>query len=261
LIRIEKITAQLKTDFIGREIIYSEKLSSTNTTAKEQAERDVKEGTTIIAEAQTKGKGRLERRWVSPKGGVWLSIILRPHMSPEDAAKIALTTAVAAAKTLRKLYGLNAEIKWPNDVLIDGRKVCGILTEASLKRRTVNFVVVGIGINVNFPLNALSQDLEATATTLKEVLQKEVDIEELICVLLKEFEECYERFKRKEFGVLLSEWRSMASFLGKRVEVISFTENFHGIAVDVDENGALIVNLENGTERKIVAGDVTVREV
>ena len=108
MIRIEKITAQLKTDFIGREIIYFEKLSSTSTTAIEQAERDVKEGTTIVAEAQTKGKGRLERRWVSPKGGVWLSIILRPHMSPEDAAKITLTTAVAAAKTLRKLYGLNA---------------------------------------------------------------------------------------------------------------------------------------------------------
>jgi BirA family biotin operon repressor/biotin-[acetyl-CoA-carboxylase] ligase len=262
LSRIEKITAKLETDFVGREIYYFEKLSSTNITAKEQAEKGANEGTTIIAETQTTGKGRLNRRWFSPKGGVWFSIILRPQMRPEDAAKITLITSVAVAKTLRKLYGLSAEVKWPNDVLIHGKKVCGILTEASLKRRTVNFVVVGIGINANFSLNALPEDLATTAvTTLKEVLQKEVDREELICVLLKEFESCYERFKRREFESLLSEWRSMTSFLGKEVEVVSFAERLHGMAVDIDENGALIIKLEDGTKRKIVAGDVTVREV
>lgn len=261
MIKIEKITAQLKTAFIGREIIYFEKLSSTNTAAKEQAERGAIEGTTIIAETQTKGKGRLDRRWISPKGGIWLSIILRPQMSPEDTAKITLTTAVAVAKTLRRFCGFGAEIKWPNDVLIHNKKICGILTEASLEGKNVNFVVVGIGINVNFPLNALPKHLEAAATTLKEVLQKEVDREELVCVLLKEFEDCYERFKRGEFGDLLSKWRSVATFLGKEVEVISFAERLRGVAVDVDENGALIIKLENGKKRKIVAGDVTVRGV
>lgn len=111
MIKIEKITAKLDTDFIGREIYYFEKVSSTNTTAKEQAEKGAKEGTTIIAETQTKGRGRLNRRWVSPKGGVWLSIILKPQINPKEASKITLTTAVAVAKTLHRLYGMNAEIK------------------------------------------------------------------------------------------------------------------------------------------------------
>lgn len=148
-----------------------------------------------------------------------------------------------------------------NDVLINGKKVCGILAESSLKEKTVEFVVVGIGVNADFMLNALPKDLQTTATTLKTVLQEEVDREELICAFLKEFEQCYERFKEGEFGGLLSEWRSMTSFLGKKVEVVSFAEKFRGVAVDVDENGALIVKLENGAERKIVSGDVTVREV
>ena len=182
-------------------------------------------------------------------------------MNPRDASKITTATSVAVARTLRKLYGVSAEIKWPNDVLIQGKKVCGILTEASLKGRTVNFVIVGIGVNANFALNALPKDLKATAATLKEVLQKEVDREELICILLKEFEECYERFRRKEFEDLLSEWRTMASFLGKEVEITSFAERLCGLAVDVDESGALVIKLEDGTERKIVAGDVTMREV
>lgn len=260
MIRIERITAKLETDFVGREIYYFLKLSSTNTTAKEQARKGAKEGATIIAETQTRGKGRLNRRWISPKGGVWLSIILRPQINTEDAAKITLTTAVAVAKTLRKLYRLRAEIKWPNDVLVHSKKVCGILTEASLEGKTVNFVVVGIGINVNFALNGLPENLKTTATTLKEMLKKDVDIEELICQLLKEFEECYKQFKEKEFRNMLTEWRSMASFLGKKVEIVSFAERLHGVAVDVDGKGALVVKLEDGTRRKIVSGDVTVRE-
>ncbi len=260
MIRIERITAKLETDFVGREIYYFAKLSSTNTTAKEQAENGAKEGTTIIAETQTRGKGRLNRRWISPKGGVWLSIILRPQINTEDAPKITLATAVAVAKTLCKLYGVRAEIKWPNDVLVHNKKVCGILTRASLEGRTVNFIVVGIGINVNFALSALPEDLKTTATTLKEMLKKDVDIEELIYQLLMEFEECYKQFKEKEFRNVLTEWRSMASFLGKKVEIVSFAERLHGMAVDVDGKGALIVKLKDGTKRKIVSGDVSVRE-
>ena len=261
MIRIEKMTAKLETDLIGREICYFEKLASTNTTAKEQAKNGAKEGTIVIAEAQTRGKGRLNRRWISPKGGMWLSIILRPRITATDAAKITLFTAAAVAKTLRKLYGLKPQIKWPNDVLIDNKKICGILTEAAFKEKVVDFVVVGIGINANFTLsNTLPKELQRTATTLKEVLKKNVHLEDLVCFLLKEFEERYRRFNEREFEDLLSEWRSMASFLGKKVEIASFDERLFGVAVDVDRNGELIIRLENGQKRKIASGDLIARE-
>ena len=261
MIKIEKIMAQLETEFIGREIHNFEKLSSTNTTAKEQAEKGAKEGTTIIAETQTSGKGRMNRPWVSPRGGVWLSIILRPHIDTEDASKITLTTAVAVTGILRRLYNVTAEIKWPNDVLIDNKKVCGILTEARLRGKTVNFVVVGIGINANFSIQALPEELRASATTLKEVLGKSVDREKLVAALLKEFEDCYKAFKNEESGKMLEEWRGMAGFLGKEVEITSFEEKVRGVAVDIDENGALIIKLKNGERRKVLSGDVTVRGV
>jgi len=260
LIRIEKITSKLETDFIGREIHYFRKLSSTNTTAKEQAKKRAKEGTTIIAETQTNGKGRLNRRWISPKGGIWLSIILRSKVTAEDAAKITVTTALAVAKTLLILYGLKAQIKWPNDVLIQNKKICGILVEATLKEKTVDSLVVGIGLNANFTLRDLPQGLQTTATTLEEVLKKKVELEELICLILREFEEYYKRFNEKEFSDLLSEYRSMASFLGKKVAITSLNETMTGVAIRVDKNGELIIRLQNGIKRSIVSGDLVVIE-
>lgn len=251
--------AQLETDFIGREIHYFEKVSSTNTVAKQQARKGAKEGTTIIAETQTRGRGRLNRAWVSPRGGIWLSIILRPRITAEDSLKMTLTTAVAVAKTLREVFGLKAEIKWPNDVLIDDKKVCGILAEASLRGKTVDFIVIGVGINANLDAEALSKEVQTTATTLKEVLKTEVDREKLVCLFLKEFEIHYKTFKAKKFETLLNQWRSMAGFLGKKVTISGSGEKFEGVAMDVDENGALLVRLANGTVRRVLSGDVTVR--
>jgi BirA family biotin operon repressor/biotin-[acetyl-CoA-carboxylase] ligase len=261
MIKVEKIMSMLETKFVGREIHYFQKLSSTNTVAKEHAERGAKEGIVIVAETQTQGHGRLNRPWISPKGGVWLSIILRTKIAVEGAPKITLITSVAVAKTLHCLYGLTTGIKWPNDVLIDGKKVCGILTEGSTSGKNVNFIVVGIGINANFNLKALPDNLRITATTLKEVLGKQVDREKLICVLLKEFEERCRLFKEKKLGRLLGEWREMAGFLGKKIEVTSFEENWLGRAIDVDEGGALIVELENSERKRVLSGDVTVREI
>jgi BirA family biotin operon repressor/biotin-[acetyl-CoA-carboxylase] ligase len=261
LIEIEKIMAQLQTSFIGREIHYFEKLSSTNTSAKQQARKGAKEGTTIIAETQTQGRGRLKRPWISPRGGIWLSVILRPATPVADVPKITLTAAVAVARTLRKMFGLKAEIKWPNDVLIDSKKVCGILTEATLKEKTVDFAIVGIGINANFPRDVLPKELQTAATTLKEALKRDIDQEKLVCILLKELEDRYKMFKEGRFEELLNEWRGMANFLGKEVEIASFGEKFRGVAVDIDEYGALIVKLANGTTRKILSGDVSLRKI
>jgi BirA family biotin operon repressor/biotin-[acetyl-CoA-carboxylase] ligase len=261
MIKVEKILSMLKTEYVGREIHYFQKLSSTNTVAKEQAKKGAKEGTVIIAETQTQGHGRLNRLWISPKGGAWLSIILRPQIAAEEVPKITLITSVAVAKTLHRMYGLKTEIKWPNDVLIDGKKVCGILTEASTNGKNEKIIVVGIGINANFTLEGLPSNLWMTATTLKEGLRKNVDIEKLICALLKGFEEYYKLFKRKKFKKLLEEWREMAGFLGKKIEVTSFGEDWVGRAIDIDESGALIVELEDGERKRVFSGDVTVREV
>jgi BirA family biotin operon repressor/biotin-[acetyl-CoA-carboxylase] ligase len=258
MIKVKKIMNMLETEYVGREIHYFQKLSSTNTVAKEQAKKNAKEGTVIIAETQAQGRGRLNRPWFSPKGGVWLSIILRPEIAAEEAPKITLITSVAVAKTLHQLYGLKTEIKWPNDVLIEAKKVCGILTEASTEEKKANIVIIGIGINANFALEALPNNLRMTATTLKEVLRKNVNIEKLICVLLKEFEECYRLFKQKKVKELLEEWRKMAGFLGRKIEVASFGENWVGKAVDIDESGALIVELVDGGRKRVLAGDVTV---
>ncbi|HVP41635.1 MAG TPA: biotin--[acetyl-CoA-carboxylase] ligase, partial [Candidatus Krumholzibacteriaceae bacterium] len=126
MIKVEKIMSMLETEYVGREIHYFQKLASTNTVAKEQAKKGAKEGTVIIAETQTQGRGRLDRQWLSPKGGVWLSVILRLAIATEEAPKITLITSVAIAKTLHRLYGLKAGIKWPNDVLIGNKKVCGV---------------------------------------------------------------------------------------------------------------------------------------
>ncbi|MBX5326818.1 MAG: biotin--[acetyl-CoA-carboxylase] ligase [Candidatus Bathyarchaeia archaeon] len=261
MLEIERIMRLLETEFVGREIHYYEKISSTNTVAKQQARDDAREGTTIIAETQTQGKGRLNRPWISPKGGIWLSVILRPQITVEDALKITLATAVAVAKTLYNMFDLRAEIKWPNDVLVDNKKLCGILTETSSRKKNVDFVVVGIGLNANFDSKTLPEELQTVATTLKEVLKKEIDREKLICRLLKEIEDLYKTFKAKNFETLLNEWRAFAVFLGKKVEITNFKEKFEGVAVDVDDTGALLVKLADGTMRKVLSGDVTVRLV
>lgn len=251
--------AGLVTDFVGREILYFPKLLSTNATAREQAEAGAKEGTAVIAETQTEGRGRLQRPWISPKGGIWLSIILRPKISAQDAQKMALTTAVAIAKTLNKRFAVKAQIKWPNDVLIGNKKVCGILIETTIRGKMANVVIVGIGINANFSVQALPGELRATATTLQDVMGRRIDMEELIRDSFMEVEDYYNLLKARKFETLMNDWRSLAGFLGSEVEVTGFGKRLRGIALDIDEDGALIIKLDTGENRRIVSGDVSVR--
>jgi len=260
LMEPKKIKNGLRTDFIGREIHHFTKLSSTNNLAKELAMKGVKEGTIIIAETQSRGRGRVGRRWVSPKGGIWFSTILRPQVSPKDALKLTFMTAVAVAKTVRKTFNLNAEIKWPNDVLINGRKVCGILTEMSTRGNIVDFVVIGVGINANVDVDALPEYLKGSVTSLEKEMKGEVERESFLRALLEELEHYYKMFERKGFDIILEEWKSLSSLLGAYVEILSFDEKIEGLAIDVDQNGALIIKLKDGPIRKVMSGDVTVRK-
>jgi len=168
--------------------------------------------------------------------------------------------SVAVAKTINKLFDLKAEIKWPNDVLIKGKKVCGILTETHTKGESLNFAVVGVGINANFSLKDFPADLRGASTTLKEELKNEIDCERFLRSLLEETEYYYNMFNQGKFKAILTEWKHLSKFLGSYVEVTSFEEKVEGWATDIDENGALIIQLKDQTTRKIFSGDVTIRK-
>jgi len=248
----------MRTKIIGGTLHFFRELPSTNDMAKELAIRRAKEGTVIVAETQTRGRGRMGREWASPKGGLWFSIILRPKVSPKDAPKLTLMMSVAVAKTIKKLFDLEAEIKWPNDVLLNGKKVCGILTETHTTGGFLNFAAVGVGINANFSLNDFPANLRDSSTTLQEELRREIDCEVFLRSLLEETEHYYDMFTRGKFNLILAEWRHLSKFLGSYVQVTSFGEEVEGWATDIDENGALIIKLRDQSTRRIISGDVSI---
>ncbi|OPY30068.1 MAG: putative biotin ligase [Methanocella sp. PtaU1.Bin125] len=238
----------LQTKLIGRRVVHLNTTGSTNTVARQMAEEGVEEGTVVIAETQTRGKGRLGRKWITKPGGVWMSVILKPDIGPAHAAGITLLAAVSVTKALREA-GAEAVIKWPNDVLVSDKKICGILTEMSAETDAVSFIVLGIGVNVNN-----DPPLE-TATSLKAELGHEVNRVKFVQSLLESLEEDYLTFKERGFEPILWSWRRYSDTLGRPVEVTYQDETIQGIAQDVSASGALIVQLKDGGTRKIVSGD------
>ncbi|NIP67208.1 biotin--[acetyl-CoA-carboxylase] ligase [Candidatus Bathyarchaeota archaeon] len=254
-----RIREGLQTDFIGQELYYQAEVTSTNDLAKELAEKGSKEGTVVLSETQSQGRGRHGRRWESPAGGVWLSIILRPKIEPQEASKLTLTAGVAVARVLRETFDLKAEIKWPNDLLIHGRKVCGILTETSTTGEALDFVVVGLGVNSNVDLDSLPDTLRGSVTSLKEELKGEINQQEFLRALLEKLEQYYKLFIQMEFDSILEEWRRLATLLGRYVEITSLDEKIKGQVVDVDQNGALMIRLPDGSLKRFVSGEVTLQ--
>jgi biotin-[acetyl-CoA-carboxylase] ligase BirA-like protein len=246
----------LHTRILGQAALYFRTLTSTNDIAKQLAIRGTKEGTIVLAENQSNGKGRLGRKWVSPEGGLWFSMILRPKVKPKHALKLTLLGSVAVVKTVNKLYGLRAEIKWPNDVLINQKKVCGILTESGIKGKNLNFAVLGFGINANLDLEAFPQHLRGSATTLKAQLRKDISRGILLCRLLENVEAYYDLFRNKKFETILGDWRRLSGFLGSYVEILDDQQKIEGRALDLDSDGALIVRLKDQSIRKVISGDV-----
>ncbi|HTD48219.1 MAG TPA: biotin--[acetyl-CoA-carboxylase] ligase [bacterium] len=244
------------TRLIGRYIRWHESLPSTNDVALRLADVGVPEGTVIVAEEQTAGRGRRGRAWASPRGGIWLSVILRPGIPVERVPLIALSAAAATAQAIREATGLPARVKWPNDVLVDGKKIVGILAEAGAGGE---WVVVGIGINANIPLEALPQATGSPATSL-QALGHPVDQEALITLVLRELEGAYDLLKSGGFRATLRRWREMTDTLGRPVRVEMPDAAIEGVAQDIDETGALLVRLEGGSVRRVVAGDLRVRE-
>lgn len=255
-----KLQEGSRTRLLGRSIFFSEEVASTNEWAKKLASQGAPEGWVAIAETQTHGRGRLDREWVSPLGGLWFSLILRPKQRLAKAAKLTFVAGIAVAETLHEQYGLRTQTKWPNDVLVSGRKICGILGEASMTGKEVNAVVLGIGINANFDAErVLPESIRARATSLETELRRRIQLEELFIRLLEKLEAAYALYNRRGFSSILKQWKRYAVFLGQEVEVTDRNEKITGLAYDVDKDGALILMLENGAFKHVFVGDVSLR--
>jgi len=259
-ISIDKLQEGLQTKRIGRSIFLSREVGSTNDWAKELAELGAEEGTVAIAETQTAGHGRLGREWFSPRGGLWFSVIFRPEMSPSEAIGLVFVAGLAVAEVLREKYDLKVETKWPNDVLVNGKKVCGILAEMNTKGRAVKFVVLGFGVNANFLVEKVfPRSLKEVATSLEKELGQKVQLEELFKGLLERLGSRYDEWAERGLAFLLADWKKYAGFLGRKVEVRSGSEKLLGVASDVDGDGALVLRLEDGATKRVLAGDVSLR--
>jgi BirA family biotin operon repressor/biotin-[acetyl-CoA-carboxylase] ligase len=259
-IKKSEILKDLNTTYIGKELYVYREVDSTNTVAKFLSMNDVENGTVVISEKQTHAKGRSGKSWESPLGGVWLSVILKPNVDQSKFPLITLSTGVAVAKTLEKIGVENPEIKWPNDIIINGKKVCGILTEAVAKFNTVENVIIGVGIDANLDISQFPEELQSGTTTLKEELKRECNENTLIKIFLEEFEKICELFNQEGYEDILKEWRKRSYSIGKIVEVREpFNANYDGYVVGINKEGALIVEKIDGTLKKVISGECSIK--
>lgn len=246
----------LSTTSLGNRIFVEEELESTNVRAKELSRQGGAHGQVVLARCQSTGRGRLGRQWESPKGGLWMSVVLRPNLSLADASKLTLATSVAIVDAFEELFSLRIGIKWPNDLLFNGLKIAGILGEVVGEWNTVQTLVLGIGINVNFPREQLSPLLNAT--TLFEILKYDVDLNILAATILKHLEKQVISLEKKEFGKLRACWLERAVGLGEEVRILQGEQIIQGIFKEITIDGALLLVTEDG-EQSFSAGEVQLR--
>jgi BirA family biotin operon repressor/biotin-[acetyl-CoA-carboxylase] ligase len=255
-----EISSGLRTAFVGKEIHFYKKLESTNDTAFRMAKAGASEGTIVVADYQKAGRGRLGRKWESPPGGnIYTSIILRPPVLPHDASKLTLLTAVAVSETIRHYLPRSTFIKWPNDILIGQKKISGILTEMDSEMDRINFIVIGIGVNINVTRDIFPEELRSSLTSLKEETGRDVSKVEFLQMLYMNFERWYRSYLDSGFEHVRDAWRRFSIMEGKAVTVRQFDNIIKGIALGIDEDGALILLKKSGDTIKVVAGDVVVR--
>ena len=255
-----EIITHLKTKWLGHSIHYVESVDSTNNLAKRLAEEGCDNGLVVVSEEQKGGKGRLSRGWFSPFAcGNWFSVVLKPPFLPQEASKCTLLAAVAVVKAVNKYSGVNAAIKWPNDILLNGKKLVGILTEMSAEFGKINYIVIGIGINVNVPHSIVPDDIKDCAVSVADAAAEPVERVQILADVLDNLEDLYESVLQNGFAPVLAEWRKYSCTLGQQVKVIAPDETYCGLAVDIDENGLLVVKKEDGTTEKVIAGDVSIR--
>ncbi len=245
----------LRTRFVGQNVVYRSEIDSTNDEAKRLADRGAPEGTLVIADYQSKGRGRLDRGWVAPPGtGLLMSIVFRPHLAAHRVQGLTMSCGLAVVDAIESETGLQAGLKWPNDVVIAGRKVGGILTEIGIEGAEVGFAVVGIGLNVNLNPALLPADLPVTATSLGHEAGTEVARLPLLQTLLQRVEERYAALRAGKSP--RREWAERLVTIGSAVTVLGNGSQLEGVAEGVDEDGALLVRLADGGLETVRAGDV-----
>jgi len=251
-----EIRAGLDTEVFGMgEIIHFRETDSTNARAKELAIQGAPEGTLIVSESQTEGRGRKGRVWFSPsEAGIYASLILRPNIPPSEAPRITFLTAVSAVEALLALTSLEVTIKWPNDILVKGKKIAGILTEISAEMDAIDYVVVGLGMNVNNP--HLPDDIEDKATSVFIETGKRFHKVKIVREYLRQQEKYYRILREFGFGPILRRWKQLTNTIGKRVVVEMIDKRYTGVVRDVDPEGVLILQDEKGRFRRILSGDV-----
>jgi BirA family biotin operon repressor/biotin-[acetyl-CoA-carboxylase] ligase len=249
-----EVQYELNTHIIGKKIYSYQILDSTNDTAQALAIKGAEQGTVVIAESQSRGRGRLGRPWASPKGkGIYLSVILNPKLPPSATSKITLLASVATAMAIRRISSLPSLIKWPNDIIIKNKKVSGILTEIAAQPDTIKFLILGIGINVNTPKELLPPG----ATSISQELGQSISRIILVQELLRQIEKYYLLFNHKGFEAIISEWQNLSATLGSRVKVTDLENFYEGQAIGIDKmTGGLIVREDNGFTHTVLSGDV-----
>jgi len=249
------------TRVVGRDIRVFKETGSTNDIAEKLARDGAAEGVVVFAESQTRGRGRLGRRWVSPAGkGLWFTVMLRPDLRPQAATQLTVVAATALARAIRAQTGLSPEIKWPNDVLLRGRKVAGILTELSAELDHVRWVLIGIGVDVNVTAAEFPADLRKSATSLRQECGQPVDRAELAVGILRELDGDYARIGAGRFEAVADEWEELCSTLGRNVSIHVGDRRVAGRAESLDADGALLLRTQHGHIERIIGGDVTVEK-
>jgi len=248
-----EVARRLGTKFIGKKIIYLDTVSSTMDIAVQLGMQGLGEGTIVLAEAQSRGRGRFNRVWSSPKyKGIYLSLILRPKIAPNSTPILTLLSAVSICEAIKEITGLEAKIKWPNDIFIHNKKLGGILTELNAEMDVTHFVVIGVGLNVNNDKKALL----AGATSLKDQKKEETSRIELLQEMLRSIEKNYLTLQEESAGIILDKWRSCNITLGERVRVVSSKGTREGQALDIDTDGGLLIRNDSGLTEKMMSGDI-----
>lgn len=248
-----------KTRWAGQEIYYYPDTDSTNIRAKELGEKGAPHGTLVVAGQQSKGRGRRGRGWESPPGcSIYMSILLRPEFLPSKAPMLTLIMAYSVAKALRACTGMEVKIKWPNDIVLNGKKLVGILTEMSTEIDYINHVVIGVGVNVN--MASFSEEIAKTATSLRIETGENIKRGALIVEMMKHFEQNYEMYlKTEDLSGIREAYNGLLVNCGKEVRILGAREPYQAVALGINDSGELLVRKQDGSQEAVYAGEVSVR--
>lgn len=258
-LRPDEIENEFSKRLIGRKVYYYDETQSTNDVAEQLARDGAAEGTVVAAEYQSKGRGRLKRQWFSPKGkNLLFSVILRPNLDPGFVSLMTIMSSVAIARAMRK-EDVPAQIKWPNDVYVEGKKIAGILTEMSSEQDRVKYVVIGIGMNVNMSEEDFSEDVRSQAISMALLKKANLDRMSFFKKVLLELENCYLKIRQGFYEDILEEWSRCSFLVGQWIEVVSGQRKLEGVVLGTDARGELLLKLENGFIESIISGDINLK--